>query len=143
MFVNLLLGTLVISATVVIHTLGLIALTHATGRLTGLVRMDGRRSRILAMVSIVLGLFAIMTVEVWLWAVSHYWLGVVEGFETALYFSVVSFSTLGYGDVLPAHHWRLFAGLEGVNGFLLIGWSTAYLIAAGIRIGPFRQGVHF
>ena len=67
----------------------------------------------------------------------------VGDFEAALYFSTVSFSTLGYGDVIPAEEWRIFAALEGVDGFLLIGWSTAYLIAAGIRVGPFRSGEHF
>ena len=95
------------------------------------------------MVMTVMGLFGIMTVEVWLWAAIHDALGVVKGFENALYFSTVTFSTLGYGDVLPAHQWRLFAALEGANGFLLIGWSTAYLIAAGMRVGPFRSGEHF
>ncbi len=143
MLVNLALGAFVISLTVVIHTWGLIAITHVMGRLTARFRSHGRRSRILAMVSTVIGIFCVMTVEVWLWAVFHYGLGVVGDFETALYFSTVSFSTLGYGDVIPAQEWRLFAALEGVDGFLLIGWSTAYLIAAGIRVGPFRTGEHF
>ncbi len=37
----------------------------------------------------------------------------------------------------------MLSALQGINGFLLIGWSTAYLVAAGIRIGPFRSGEHF
>lgn len=143
MLVNLALGAFVISLTVVIHTWGLIAITHVMAQLTARFRTRGRRSRILAMVSTVIGIFCVMTVEVWLWAAFHYGLGVVGDFETALYFSTVSFSTLGYGDVIPAEEWRLFAALEGVDGFLLIGWSTAYLIAAGIRVGPFRTGEHF
>ncbi len=144
MFLNLILGALVISVTVVIHTLGLIAITHVMGRLTDRFRAHGRRSRIFAMVITVMGLFVIMTIEVWLWALCHFGLGAVEGdFQTALYFSTVTFSTLGYGDLLPAPEWRLFVALEGANGFLLIGWSTAYLIAAGIRVGPFRSGEHF
>ena len=143
MLVNLALGAFVISLTVVIHTWGLIAITHVMAQLTARFRTRGRRSRILAMVSTVIGIFCVMTVEVWLWAAFHFGLGVVDDFETALYFSTVSFSTLGYGDVIPAEEWRLFAALEGVDGFLLIGWSTAYLIAAGIRVGPFRTGEHF
>lgn len=143
MFLNLSLGALVISATVVIHTLGLIAVTRAVGKFTDMFRLDGRRNRIVAMVVIVIGLFAIMTIEIWLWAISHHLLGVTEDFETALYFSIVTFSTLGYGDVLPAQEWRLFAGLEGVDGLLLIGWSTAYLIASGVRVGPFKSGEEF
>ncbi|UCI16210.1 potassium channel family protein (plasmid) [Mesorhizobium sp. B2-1-1] len=46
-------------------------------------------------------------------------------------FSTITFSTVGYGDIVPALAWRVLAALECVNGFLLIGWSTACLIAAG------------
>ena len=90
-----------------------------------------------------LGIFVVMSVEVWLWAICHYMLGVVDDFETALYFSTVTFSTVGFGDITPRHEWRIFGALEGINGFLLIGWSTAYLVAAGVRLGPFRTGEHF
>ena len=68
MILNLLVGTIVISLTVLIHTFGLIAITHAMARLVALFRMHGRRSRVLAMISVVMGLFAVMTAEVWLWA---------------------------------------------------------------------------
>ncbi|UDL90634.1 two pore domain potassium channel family protein [Mesorhizobium sp. PAMC28654] len=134
MILNLLIGTIVISLTVLVHTFGLIAVTHAMGYLVAQFRMHGRRSRTVAM----MGLFAVMTAEVWLWAGLYWLLDVFADFETALYFS-----TVGYGDIVPAHAWRLLAALEGVNGFLLIGWSTAYLIAAGTRIGPFKAGEHF
>jgi hypothetical protein len=143
MAANLMLGSLVIALTVVVHTVGLIAVTHAMTWLVGVFRIHHRRSRVLAMIIVVFGLFLVLTVEVWIWAAAHLMLGVVGDFETALYFSTVTFSTVGYGDVVPAHEWRQFAALEGVNGFLLIGWSTAYLISAGMRVGPFRSGEHF
>ena len=52
---------------------------------------------------------------------------------------------LGDGRALPAPAvlGRLLTALEGINGFLLIGWSTAYLVSASIRHGPFRMGEHF
>ena len=143
MLLNILAGSAVIAVTVLIHTIGLIAVTHATGWLVARYRLHGRRSRILAMVSVVYGLFAILTLEVWLWAICYRAIGVLPDFAAALYFSTITFATVGYGDLVPDPHWRLFAALEGVNGFLLIGWSTAYLIAAGTRIGPFRTGEHF
>lgn len=143
MILNLCTGTIVISLTVVIHTFGLIAITHVTGRLVARFRMHGRRSRVMAMISVVMGLFAVMTAEVWLWGGIYLLLGIFSDFETALYFSTITFSTVGYGDVVPAHAWRVLAALEGIDGFLLIGWSTAYLIAAGTRVGPFRVGEHF
>lgn len=143
MFFNLAIGTLVISTTVFIHTYGLIAVTHVMGGLVSQFRMHGHRSRILAMNSVVIGLFAVLTVQVWLWAAVYLLIGAFPDISTAIYFSTITFSTVGYGDVVPAHDWRMLAALEGVNGFLLIGWSTAYLVSAGTRIGPFRTGEHF
>ncbi|UJW74397.1 potassium channel family protein [Rhizobium sp. SL42] len=143
LIVNLALGTLMISLTVVIHTIGLIAVTHVMSWITDRVRLNGHRSRILAMNTVVIGVFCVLTAEVWLWAAGFSLIGVVDDFPTALYLSTVTFSTVGYGDVIPHPEWRMMAALEGVNGFLLIGWSTAYLIAAGIRVGPFRSGEHF
>jgi hypothetical protein len=143
MLTNLGIGTIVISLTVLIHTFGLIAVTHVMAWLVAHFRMHGRRSRVIAMITVVFGLFAILTVEIWLRAIFHLLIGSFPDIATALYFSSVTFSTLGYGDVLPPERWRLLAALEAVNGFLLIGWSTAYLIAASTRVGPFRSGEHF
>jgi Ion channel len=143
MFANLAIGTLIISLTVVIHTFGLIWITHGMNWLTGKVRPQGHRSRLLAMNTVVIGVFAVLTVEVWLWALCYLALGVFDDFETALYFSTSTFSTLGYGDVITGKGWRMLAALESIDGFLLIGWSTAYLIAASMRVGPFRSGEHF
>lgn len=143
MLANLLAGSVIIGLTVLIHTFGLIAITRAMSLMIDRFRMRGRRSSVLAMITIVLGIFGVMTVEVWLWAIGYMVTGSFDDFQTALYFSTVTFSTLGYGDIVPHAEWQLFAGLEGINGFLLIGWSTAYLVAAGTRVGPFRTGEHF
>lgn len=143
MFANLLIGTIAITATVFIHTFGLISVTRAIGWFTAKFRLHGHRSRVLAMNSVVLGLLMVLAVEIWLWACFFLIVGMVDDFSTALYFSTITFSTVGYGDVVPHPEWRLLAALEGVNGFLLIGWSTAYLVAAGVRFGPFRSGEHF
>lgn len=140
---SLLVGTICISASVVIHTFGLIVVTRAMKFITSHLLIHGHRSRVLAMLSVVFGLFAVLTVEVWLWACAFLLVGAFPDFEHSLYFSTVSFSTVGYGDVIPAYQWRMLGALEAVNGFLMIGWSTAYLIAAGTKFGPFRIGEHF
>lgn len=144
MISNLVLGTLVISITVLVYTLGLTLLTRAMQMLiSGLRLQTGGIGRHVAVVATVLFLFLILTVEVWLWAAVYSMSGIFSDFQEALYFSTVTFSTLGYGDLTPPHAWRLFCSLEGINGFLLIGWSTAYLVSASIRHGPFRMGEHF
>jgi Ion channel len=140
---NLLTGTIMIIVTVLVHTFGLIAVTRVMSHVTGRFRMHGHRSRVIAMISVVFGLFIVLTVEVWLWAACYLVVGALPDFDHALYFSTVSFSTVGFGDVVPAEKWRLLGALEAVNGFLMIGWSTAYLIAASTRVGPFRSGEHF
>ena len=140
---NLVLGTIVIALTVLIHTFGLISVTQAMGWLVNRFRMRGQQSRVVAIMTVVFGLFLVLTIEVWLWAAVFHMIGAFEDFAHSLYFSTVTFSTLGYGDVVPSAEWRLFAALEGINGFLLIGWSTAYLVAASTRVGPFRVGEHF
>lgn len=140
---SLLVGTLAISFTVLIHTFGLIAVTRIMSWMTDHFRMHHHRSRVVAMLSVVFGLIVVLTVEIWFWALVFLVTGAFADFEHALYFSTVSFSTVGYGDIIPAMEWRLLGALEAVNGFLMIGWSTAYLVAASTRIGPFKSGEHF
>jgi Ion channel len=141
---NLFVGSLMIVLTVVTHTLGLIVITRSMALMIGWLRLHAHNlGKIIAMVSTVLSLFFLHTVEVWMWATAFLALGAIASFEPALYFSTVTFSTLGYGDVTLSPQWRLFGALEAVNGFLLIGWSTAYLVAASTRHGPFRSGEHF
>ncbi len=47
--------------------------------------------------------------------------------ETALYFSVVTFASVGYGDVVLTGDWRLLAAVEGANGVIIFGWTTALI----------------
>ncbi len=143
MLLNLTLGTLLIMLTVLIHMGGMILISDLVDRVVDRFKVTRRHARMIALVMLVYGLFAVHTVEVWLWAFTYWQTGAVPHFGDALYFSAVTFSTVGYGDVIVDHDWRLMASLEGVNGFLLIGWSTAFLVAASTRIGPFRSGHHF
>ena len=83
---------------------------------------------------VVLGLFLIHAVEIWAYAGVYMLLGAFEDFETALYFSTSTFTTLGYGDVYIDGEWRLVGAIEGFNGFLLIGWSTAFLVSVIARL---------
>lgn len=136
-------GSVLIASTVLIHILGLISITRVAGWLGARFKLSRRPHRIAVMVGIVLGLFAVATVEIWLWAICYTMLEVSPDFDSALYLSTTTFATVGYGDVVPTRDWRLLAALEGVTGFLMIGWSTAFLVTAGTKFGPFRSGEHF
>ena len=81
--------------------------------------------------AIVLGVLFVMavhSVQVWIWAVTFYAVGAFDELEPALYFSLVSFSTVGFGDITLGPDWRLLSGLTAANGFISFGWSTAYMV---------------
>ncbi len=144
MFTELAVGTLLISINVFTHTFGLMVLGYVMGTIVRWGRLHRHGfGKTIAIVATVFGLFLIHTVEIWTWAGAYLFLGTLPDFLDALYFSAVTFSTLGYGDIILAPEWRLFGALEGVSGLLLIGWSTAYLVSASTRYGPFRIGEHF
>ena len=68
-------------------------------------------------------------IQMALWAVLYLLLGEFADFSTAVYFSGVTFSTVGYGDVVLSEHWRLLSPLEAGNGILMFGVSTAMMTA--------------
>jgi len=137
---NLAAGSGLVALTVLIHTAGLILIATVTpyvARRLGFHNHDIGRT--LVMTGTVLGILAILTLEVWSWALAYTLTGAAANFGDALYLSTAMFSTAGYGDLHPDPAWRLMTAVEGINGFLMIGWSTAYLVRASTRHGPFRQ----
>jgi len=71
---------------------------------------------------------------VWLYAGAYLALGARPDLETAVYFSTASFTTIGYGDVVLDRQWRLVGAIEGANGLLMFGWSTAFLFSVISRM---------
>jgi len=124
---QLLVASAVVSATVVIHLIGLdllqaLILWHLE-RFTRWIRLD----RMVVPLGIVLGLFVVHGAEIWLYALVYWKAGMLGSLEQALYFSTSAYSTVGEtGAILPVQ-WRIVGVLEAVNGMLLIGWSTAFL----------------
>jgi hypothetical protein len=72
-----------------------------------------------------------------IWGAFYSWRGLFPDYETSLYFSLTSYATIGYGDVVLPRSWRLLGTIEGVSGVLLCGLSTAFLFA--IVNALFRQ----
>lgn len=77
-----------------------------------------------------------MTLSIWLWALVFLGLGLFDAPEPAVYFALVAFTTLGFGDILLPEEWRLLGGLASANGLLNFGVLTALLVEGvrGIRI---------
>ena len=84
------------------------------------------------------GIMCLHILETSLWATYYYLRGHFGNFETSLYFSLTSYTTIGYGDVLLPQRWRLLGAIEGVTGVLLCGISTAFIFAVMTAIVQLR-----
>lgn len=70
--------------------------------------------------------------EAFLWAILYLQLPAQAGlknFHDAFYFSMITFTTLGYGDITLAREWQLLTGVEGMVGITVFGLTTAMLFA--------------
>jgi len=72
--------------------------------------------------------------EAFVWAAMYTWDGAVPNLPTALYFSVVTYTTTGYGDVVLPVEWRLHGAVEALTGILMCGWSTGFFFAIVNRV---------
>jgi Ion channel. len=68
-------------------------------------------------------------VEITVWAFFYTWKDALPDLTTALYFSAVTFTTTGYGDVILPAQWRLVGGVEALTGIIMCGWSAAFFFA--------------
>ncbi|MDT0583370.1 ion channel [Brumicola blandensis] len=89
---------------------------------------------ILALSLLIIWLVMGLTVCCWVWALMFLQLDVLTTLESALYFSIVTFTTLGYGDLILTDSWRILGSLCAVNGLILVGLNTAFLVEALSRI---------
>src|SRR6185437_9570845 len=74
-------------------------------------------------------LMAAHCVEIGVWATFYSFVGVTPSATSSFDFAFVNYTTLGYGDVLPAEGWRLIGSMTAMNGVLMFGWSTAVIFA--------------
>lgn len=73
-------------------------------------------------------------VEISVWGLFYYWKGAMPDVASALYFSIVTYTTTGYGDLVLPVKWRLIGGVEALTGILMCGWSTGFFFAVVSRM---------
>lgn len=78
--------------------------------------------------------------EISAWAAFYAWMGAMEDLQSALYFSAVTYTTTGYGDLVLPPEWRLVGGIEALTGILMCGWSTGFFFAIANRLYEPRSG---
>ena len=73
-------------------------------------------------------------IEISVWALVYVWRDALPDLPTAMYFSGVTYTTTGYGDVVLPENWRLIGAVEALTGILMCGWSTGFFFAVVTRL---------
>jgi voltage-gated potassium channel len=121
-------GLGLIGGTILVHVAGFrMVLTWLDRRYAGDRRPRPGIGRIMIFASLTMAI--LHHLEAALWASVYIGLGILDEWDTAVYFSFVTMTTVGYGDVTLTGDWRLLAALQGMNGMLLSGLSAAFLFA--------------
>ena len=133
MLLNVVIGLIVIGLTVIIQGYGTMFLVSKYDKERSLLNQNTlKKQGPRLLISTAVFLIFIHLIQAALWAFVYMLLPGVTEFETfekSMYFSLVTFTTLGYGEITIASSNRILAGLEAINGITVIGWSTAFMFA--------------
>lgn len=140
MIKQLLLALGLTSITVMIHAIGAVWVVRRLTGIWGPKVSESPSPQVMPFVRLMSGLMFLHLVEMGIWASAFLLFGIMPNFETALYFSLTSYTTVGYGDVLLPVDWRLIGPLEAAVGVLMLGWSTGFIVAAVQRTLSSRNG---
>ena len=116
---------------VVIHAVGVAAALRWVRREATIARGLWPSTRLFVRVAgmdVLLHLF-----EIAVWAFFYAWRGAMRDWASALYFSAVTYTTTGYGDLVLPPEWRLLGAVEALTGILMCGWSTGFFVAVVSR----------
>ncbi len=131
MLAHVLTGCALAAATTFVHAAAMVGSVNLAKRLIARGWMDkGHAAQATIVAIVVVAMFIASCIEAALWAATYVVTGAIAGAERAMYFSMVTYTTLGYGDVTLDERWRLLASLEAANGIIMFGWSTALIFAA-------------
>ena len=129
----LLISIGMVGLTVGTHTLGAAFwLKHLGKRLEYRSRMNQTPRLFESILTTAMVLLTLHVLEAFFWALLYLQLPAQAGlkdFHDAFYFSLITFTTLGYGDITLHENWQLLAGIEGMVGIVVFGLTTALLFA--------------
>ena len=128
MLIKLLFACLLVVATVSIHALGFSVLLRAMIRSHAL-DQAGFRPVTNIVIALTCWLILIHLAEIAVWGLFFFWRGCLPDAESAFYFSAVTYTTVGYGDLVLPRTWRMLAPIEALTGILMCGLSTGLFFA--------------
>ena len=135
MLLQLFIGTVLIVLSTLIAASGFLVMERVLTRYQQwLMRPPHSGKLLLLLCAAVAWVLLIVTASVWMWALTFLFLGLFATVEASVYFTIVAFTTLGFGDILLPQEWRLLSGMTAINGLLMIGLQTAILIEVLRRV---------
>ena len=137
-----LLAAALLAACVIVQSLGMLVLIHWLARLRHVIESTNAPRRVWLLLRLFLGIVLLHLIQVGLWGVVFWRASELPTLETAIYFSLATYTTIGFGDVVLGPGWRVLAGIEGLTGLLLVGWSTAFVFAIVNRMYEHWRQVH-
>ena len=133
MLVNIIIGVLVIGLTILIHGYGTIYwIKFIRKKYKKKTTKSLSKKIVWILIYSAIFLLSLNFIEAIIWGFTYYLLPGITEFESiekAIYFSLVTFTTLGYGDITINSANRMLAGFEAMNGVLLLGWTTAMMFS--------------
>ena len=146
MLTELAVATFMVLLTLAFHGAGLLGLGH-------LLALRDRRSHqarisplsiegALVATSVALGLLTLHGLEIWAYAALYHSLGAVGSLRDAVYFSTITYASIGFSDSVIDQQWRLLGAIEGINGALLLGWTVAFFVTVMTRFMPSARPDH-
>ncbi len=136
------LAVALLATCVIVQSVGMLVLIHWLARVRRVLESPSTRRRVALLLRLFLGIVLLHLIQVGLWAVVFWQAQELPNLETALYFSLATYTTIGFGDVVVGPGWRVLAGIEGLTGILLVGWSTAFVFAVVNRMYEHWRQVH-
>ncbi|GAC16354.1 ion channel [Aliiglaciecola lipolytica] len=134
MLIQLLLGSVIIILTIIVQVIILGVLSSFFVQVS-LWQSKGYKIVKNAVVIVISVLWLVLgiTINTWIWAFAFQFIGEFANLEEALYFAISSFTTLGYGDLILSKEWRIMGALSAVNGLIVFGLNTAFLVELMIK----------
>ena len=131
MLTRLFVGFGVMAICVAVHAVGVTMALRRLRQLAPRVQSFLRMTGVLVLVAVWVVLFHL--IEIAAWAALYLLTGAIADAPSAAYFSAVTYTTIGYGDIVLPAPWRIDAGMEALTGIIMCGWSTGFFFAVVSR----------
>ncbi len=138
---QILIAFILVSINVSIHATGMVELMNwLMSKRAKFEKKFGTVENIFLFIEIFAIILSLHLAQICVWAGFYRIWAHLKDFESALYFSITTYATIGYGDMVLPTEWRLLGTIEGITGVLTFGWSTGVIFAVASRLMAIRVG---